>query len=358
MADAATEKPTSGPRPTAADPFDLSALQRAVVLTVIYSDLFDFPLTEDELHRFLVLTPTDRDGLRKAVSTLLGGLLEKEGDLIFLAGRRELVRTRQRRSALAEQRWAAAARYGRWLVRVPFVRLVAVCGSQAAHNPGENSDLDFFCVTASNRLWLVQICAMALRRIAGLFSIRVCPNYFLTLDSLEVGKKDLYQAREACQAVPLHGSRVYDEFVDANGWIAELLPNLTLGDQRRYLSDLAPPTLTRWCERLLGGRVGSFLDAVVYRMLLFYYPLRLRHLGWRKKDFRRAYRRDRQLVMTGGYGGEVQRQFLASVARHLGADAVAGDLERLFPGSPDGAETGSDPVYSRLFHQRYGGPHG
>ena len=106
-----------------------------------------------------------------------------------------------------------------------------------------------------------------------------------------------------------------------------------------------------------GGRLGAFLDVSIYRILLSYYSVRLRHHGWRKEDIRRAYRRDRQLVMTGGYGGAVQERFLERAGECLGADVIAGDLERLFPGSS--VETAAaDPLYSSLFHQRYGGQRG
>ena len=337
-----------------ADPLPLSPLQRAVVLTAIYSDLFNYPLTEDELHHYLVLRSAGCVELTAAVDSLLGRHLERHGDLVCLTGRGELAETRRRRDELAEGRWATATRYARWLARVPFVRLVAVCGSQAASNPGEKSDLDFFCVTAAGRLWFVQVCAMVLRHIAGLFSLRVCPNYFLTSDNLEIDTHDLFRAREVCQTVPLHGLEIYDAFLEANRWTDELLPNQHHHeDRRKRLDDVEVGRLARCSERLLGGGLGGMLDGLIYRLLLVYYPLRLRHLGWSKEQFRRFYRRDRQLVMTGGYSGEVERQFRQAATETLGASAVAADLERLFPTSRDGS-TRSDPLFSQLYRQSYG----
>lgn len=354
MEDAATESKAATAMSTGADSPRLSPLQRAVVLTAVYSDLFNYPLTEDELHRYLVLHPAGCNELGAAVDSLLGRHLERHGDLVCLSGRGELAETRRRREELAERRWDTATRYARWLARVPFVRLVAVCGSQAASNPGEKSDLDFFCVTAAGRLWFVQICAMVLRHIAGLFSLRVCPNYFLAIDCLEVDTHDLFRAREIAQTVPLHGREAYDAFLEANRWADELLPNRHHHEDRRQrLDDVEPGPLMRWSERLLGGRLGDLLDGSIYRLLLAYYPLRLHHLGWSREQFRRYYRRDRQLVMTGGYSGEVERQFRKAATERLGASAVAADLEKLFP-KARAAAIRSDPLYSKLYHQSYG----
>lgn len=354
MGEKATEPEAATATPADADSLPLSPLQRAVVLTAVYSDLFNYPLAEHELHRYLVLQSVDCDELAAAVDSLLGRHLERHGDLVCLTGRGDIVETRRRRNELAERRWATATRYARWLARVPFVRLVAVCGSQAAGNPEEKSDLDFFCVTAAGRLWFVQICAMALRHVAGLFSLRVCPNYFLTDDNLGLDTHDLFRAREVAQTVPLYGGEVYDAFLEANRWSTELLPNKHRHDDRRTrLADVEAGVLKRWGERLLGGRPGRMLDGCIYRLLLTYYPLRLRHLGWCREQFRRYYRRDRQLVMTGGYSGEVERQFRKAAADRLGAAAVAADLERLFPATAAGAPR-SDPLYASLYHQSYG----
>ena len=335
---------------------ELSDRQVAILLSVIYSDLFDYPLTVDELHRYLVAPcPTEAD-LGVALDGLVGPYLARVDGFVCLAGREALVGLRRQRERTARARWDAAQRYARWLARVPFARMVAVCGSQAAGSPRPDADIDVFVVTESGRLWIVQVCAMLLRRVARLRSMKVCPNYFLAADSLEVEPRDLYHAREVAQVVPLWGASTYARFRDANTWVAHLLPNLgEPSDRLRWLSDTVPSRATRWCERALAGAIGTWLDRLLHESLLVYYPLRLWHLGWRRDQFRRDYARDRQVVIRGGYGPAVTRAFCQRVSARLGDEVARLELPRLFPDRDDTAgPVEPDGLYAHLFATHYG----
>jgi len=237
--------------------------------------------------------------------------------------------------------------------------MVAVCGSQAAGNATPDADVDFFLIAERGRLWTVQVCSMVLKRVASLRSLRVCPNYLLAADALEVSPRDLYSAREAAQAVPLWGADAYARFLEANRWIELLLPNAPPAPVPTGRLDIAgPPRLTRLAERLLGGRLGDALDRSIHGVLMLYYPLRLRHLGWRSRHVRQAYRRDRQVVMHGGYGPAVAEAYRARVIAYFGEPIASGELARLFPGSTGSAEANPpDRLYSRLFAERYGHGH-
>ena len=341
---------------TSATVQDLSTLQRAMLLTVLYSDLFDYPLTEDELHRYLTAPYPNKDAFESELAGLIDRHLRRTDGLICLAGREDTVEVRRRRQETRERRWVPAERYARWLRHVPFVRMVAVCGSQAAGNPRPDADVDFFLVTEPGRLWTVQFCSMLLRRIASLMSVRVCPNYILTLDSLEVSPRDLYHAREVAQTIPMWGGAAHLRFLEANRWIGHFLPNLAHGDDRRdRLVEREKPRLSRFLEWLLGGWPGNVLERTIHRLLLLYYPLRLYYLGWRREHFRRAYRPDRQEVMRGGYGPIIQQAFRDNVVSHLGESIAGEELPRLFP--PRGSELEPDGLYAQLFSERYGQGH-
>ena len=259
-------------------------------------------------------------------------------------------------------RWRQAERYARWLRRVPFVRLMTVCGSQAIDNAPAAGDVDFFCITAPRRLWLVQMAAMLLRRPAALGGVEICPNYFLAEDALALAARDLYTAHEALQVVPLWGRDAYVAFRDANAWTAELLPGFDVSARLERLTDLEAPRLTRRLERALGGRAGEALDRLVHRALLGYYSVRLWRHRFGRGALREAYRRDRQVVVGGGYAGAVVAAFRRRVRERLPAEAIPEELlERLFP--PRGAlvaarETtvgdGVTRLYGRLLAQSYG----
>lgn len=332
----------------------LSTLQRAILLTALYGDLFDYPLTPDQLRRYLVVPYPGRRAFADALEDLIPTYLVRDDGLLVPAGRESTVAVRHRREQTGGPRWAQAQRYARWLRHVPFVRMVAVCGSQAAGNARSDADIDFFIITAPNRLWTVQVCAMFLRRFASLLSLAVCPNYFLTLESLEVTPRDLYHAREVAQAVPLWGRDAYGRFRAANRWVDELLPNLSHVDDRLdRLTDVRPSRLAGALEWLLRGAGGVVVERAVHGLLLRYYAVRLGRRGWRSEHLRSAYRRDRQEVVRGGYGPVVEKAFRRRVGEVLAGPAVESDLQRLFPDRS--IAPAPDRLYADLFVERYGG---
>lgn len=335
--DALRAKPGGAPARTAARAEAPAAwrptpVETALLLGVLYSDLFEYPLREDELAGALVGHAAGADELAVALASLTGRFLARREGHVTWIGREHLVELRRAREAAAPPRWEQARRFARALRRVPFVRLVAVCGSQARDNAAPEADLDFFCVTAPRRLWLVQVATMLWRRPAALGGVEVCPNYFLTEDALRVPSRDLYTAHEVLQVVPLWGRAAWQAFQQANPWTAELLPGFDPGRRLHRLDDEDAPAWTRRLERWLGGRLGDALDRLVHRALLAYYSLRLAHRGFGRGALRRAYERDRQVVVGGGYAGVVAAAYRRRVRERLPEPAVPEALlERLFP---------------------------
>ena len=337
----------------------LSPLHKAVLSTVLYSDLFDHPLTIGELHRYLVTSCPDRATLEQAVEALDGVFLSTDRNFVFMRGREAAIELRHRRQGLAAKRWPPARRFARWLGWVPFLRMVAVCGSQAVDNGDDDGDVDLFLITEPRRLWLVQSLTMILRRAGHLIGIEVCPNYLLTTGSLRIEGHSLYAAREAAQAVPLWGRDAYAEFLDVNGWIEGFLPQHAAND--RHLPEPRPRQwLTSLLERLLGGSIGDLADRLIHSILLRYYRLRLRHHGWQRQDIENAYRRDRQVVVTGGYAKAVARRYVERGLSAFDGALSADELRHAFFGAADSDiekqidRESPDPLYAGLMAARYG----
>ena len=336
-------------------PASLSERERGVLLAVLYADLFEFALTEAELLQSLVGCSATPAELEAALGRLAGCLTRTEG-FVTWRGREGLVERRREREALCRPRWEAARRYAAALRRVPFVRALAVCGSQAMENGGPDGDVDFFCITAPGRLWLAQAAAMALRRLVPRAGVELCPNYFLTDDAAPLDDHSLYQAHEVLQIVPLFGGEACRSFQDTNAWARQRLPGWDLATRHARLQELSQPAPTRLVERWLAGRLGNGLDRAVHRALLLYYGLRLRWRGVSAAQLREAYARDRQVVVAGGYAGAVAAAFHRRVEERLPGGSEALGLAALFPPSPPSpAEAaGVSRFYGRLLAQSYG----
>ena len=200
-------------------------LQAAVRKTLAYSDLFDFPLTLEELCTYLFDAGADEQEVL-AAARACPDVAELDG-WFCLRGRGHLAGERRRREPNSRRLWRRARRYAAIVACLPFVRMVAVTGSLAPGNARAGDDIDLLLVAAPGRLWLCRLMVLALVRLVRLLGDELCPNFLLAGDRLEIDGSAFpaYYARELTQMVPLFGARTYQALRLANGWTSRLLPN-------------------------------------------------------------------------------------------------------------------------------------
>lgn len=128
------------------------SLERAALETLAYSDIFDYPLRIEELHRYLPL-PIFRTKLIEILN-YRNDLIKMVDGYYFLAGREHLIPLRQKREAASRPLYQRAVRYGRILGSLPFIRLVGLTGSLALKNCDETADIDYLLVAAHGRVWI------------------------------------------------------------------------------------------------------------------------------------------------------------------------------------------------------------
>ena len=197
-------------------------LETAIIETIAYSDMFDYPLTLDELYHFLVESASRQD-VELSASKMIDVFL-KDG-YFFLAGRNEIVELRKRRQAVSLKIFKRAMYYGRILAVLPFVRMVALTGSLALLNLSKNPDMDFMIVAKHGRVWTARAFSIVLGKIARLFGDTLCPNIIVSERALEWPLHDLYSARELYQMIPNNGFDIYRDLLAVNKWTELFLPN-------------------------------------------------------------------------------------------------------------------------------------
>jgi len=202
-----------------------ASLSLAILRTVAYGDLFDFPMTLPEVHRYLEATPAGIDEVRRAAQRMAPERLQLVGPFVMLPGRARLSELRKRRAEVAARLWPEAIRCGSSVGRVPFVRMVAVTGALAMDNVDEGADLDYLIVTEPGRVWLCRLLIVQLVRLHRLRGVVICPNWILSEEAIRLERRDLFSARELAQMVPVVGPDVYRRMIEANGWIRDHLPN-------------------------------------------------------------------------------------------------------------------------------------
>lgn len=241
-------------------------VETAILHTLAYVDVFDYPLTAAEIHRYLagVAAPIT------LVETLLGngrlvpGRLATCDGYFVLAGREAIVATRRRRARAARRLWPSALHYGRILASLPFVRMVAITGSLAVSNVEEDADIDYLVVTANDRLWLCRAFAILIVRLAARRGITLCPNYLLSERALVFREQNLYTAHELAQMIPISGMAVYQEIRRRNDWVVGWLPNASspppLPDVPQTRGHPPQCTAGKLAEKVLSTPLGTALE--------------------------------------------------------------------------------------------------
>ncbi len=244
---------------------DASPHDDAILSTLLYGDVFNYPMTAAEVHRFLIGLKLTPEQVSQALheSAWLAERTERVNGYFAARGRAEVVAAmRERRERASQDLWRTARRYARRVGHLPFVRMVAVTGALAMDNSEAGDDIDFLVVTAPGRVWLARALCVGVVRLARGLGAHLCPNYVLAETALLQQRQDLFIAHEVAQMTPLVGHSLYAEMRRANAWAYVFLPNAH--GPPRAEADAAPRGLGRFGQRLmewaLGGRLGDRLE--------------------------------------------------------------------------------------------------
>lgn len=200
--------------------------------TVAYADVFDYPLTVEEVDLWIIGAPAIRKGRDGQIQKVRMGI----SDYMVLPGRQRLVDLRRKRHYIAKDKWTRAgyvAHFFRW---IPTVVLVGVTGGLSMKNTKKDDDIDLFIITSHDTLWISRFLVYMVTQLLGVRRVpdqaqvmdTICPNMFMSEVSLAVSsaERDLFTAHEVLQMRPLwEREGVYARFLIANTWVKSFLPN-------------------------------------------------------------------------------------------------------------------------------------
>jgi len=238
----------------------VSSLERAILLTVSYTNQFDFPLTILELYERLVLrrqadsSPLFKPQnltislLKKAVTALVSAKkLEQAAGFIFLPQRRQVVALRQARAEMAVQKKSEVVAFVTQAQKIPWITGIFVTGSLAMKNAKTDDDIDFMIVTRSRRLWLTRLWVIWFawrkgkrRSWHGEEKNSWCFNLWVAEDTLSVFQQtpSLYVAYELLQATAVFDRGGVEERLMAEvPWTTQFLPLAKKFTTRRQSSE-------------------------------------------------------------------------------------------------------------------------
>lgn len=243
----------------------MQALQKSILKVVAYFNLFNYPVTYGEIKNFID-RPVSDSSLTDALHTLTANsLLYKINGFYALTPHYTQVERRLAGNAAADRRLKLANKLARFLSWFPYVKGVAVSGSLSKNFAYKGSDIDFFIITAPNRLWVARMFFLSFFYVARVFGMKnwFCLNYFIDTKALEIPEQNIYTAIETATLMPKQGKGLFADFYESNAWVYNYLPNYTPALQSAANDkSIWPKSMVEW---MLNNNIGDKLNNALHR---------------------------------------------------------------------------------------------
>ncbi len=246
----------------------LTLLQSCIVKTLIYFDVFSYPLTVGELFKYMQIE------LKNETAFLfeLNSLCEKQfvynlNGYYSLKNQHEQVEKRLTGNKYAETFVPKAFKNAKLIGSFPFVRGVGISGSLSKGYMDESGDIDFFIITEPERLWIARTLLILYKKIFLLNSRKYfCVNYFIDTNHLEIPDKNIFTATEILTLIPAYNSNLFKDFLDINNWAMNYLPNKPLAQNEA--SKMRHHFIKNKVEKILNNKLGDYFDALFMKLTL------------------------------------------------------------------------------------------
>lgn len=231
-----------------------------------YFDEFNYPLTATELFTFL---PSRLDN--KIFTLTLSKLLAEGCIFIFdgfytLKNEPQIAQYRQNGNDKATKLLKVAEKVGNLLIKFPYVRGLAISGSLSKNFADDNSDIDWFIITAANRLWIARTLLHLFKKTTFMFNKQhhFCMNYFVDEAGLQIEEKNIYTATEVVTLMPLQGDDVFSKFFSANAWTLNYLPNnfMRVAKSKPYKKRFLKSVFEFCFNNILGDIIDNLLRRI------------------------------------------------------------------------------------------------
>ncbi len=253
-------------------------VERALLHTLLYFEVFSYPLTAEEAFHYCGEPCVTLQEVTEKLQILVNqGAVFQFGIFYQTKNNATWVPSRIECNLRADRFLPIARRRAKLIGNFPFVRAVCVSGSLSKHSMRPDGDIDFFVVTAPGRLWLARTLLVLFKKVFLLNSHKYfCVNYFIDSEHLEIAEKNLFTATETVTLLPMYGRDFYEVFCRSNAWAWAIYPNFP-ARSTRDVPHYAKPWLKSLLEKLLNGRLGAGLDEKAMRLTLGFWKRKFKH---------------------------------------------------------------------------------
>jgi hypothetical protein len=285
-----------------------SALSKSILKTLLYFDVFQYPLTATEVFKHLTTNHVILDDVTRALAQLSDqSIIYPIADFYSIQNNLALGSRRVQGNQKALVSLPMARKKAMFISKFPFVRAVMASGSLSKDYMDEHSDLDFFVITKPNRLWIARMLLTLYKKIFLFNSHKYfCVNYYVDEEHLEIEEKNIFTATELATLIPLYGKEHYSQLMKANDWIKKYLPNHAarpIGQVPAY----EPSWFNKILEAIINWGGGNRIERIFMNLLAKRWKKRYQ-AAYSKPDFEVAFKTKE--YVSKGHPNNHQRKVL------------------------------------------------
>ncbi len=234
-----------------------------VLRSLIYFDLFNHPLKMEEIQRFMQQS-CSKERLQELLNAgMQTNALSSHNRYFGFGNVAANVKHRHEKETKAADIEGLAKKNAKIIAAMPFTECVCISGSLSKGVMEEGGDIDYFIIAKPNRIWIAKMFLKAYKwAFLGNKKDFFCINYIISSDNLEIKEKNLFTATEIETLLVMNNEALFTQFLKANQWYGEVLPNKTGIDQKKLYSDnpIKKYGWARWIEKRLNNNLGDRLD--------------------------------------------------------------------------------------------------
>lgn len=238
-----------------------------ILKTLLYFDIFDYPLTKEDILQFSdsKISPNDLDVVLKDL--IIEKKIWKFDRFYSLQNNSSLEKKRKDGNERAFQYLNKAVSIVKTLSQFPYVRAIGISGSVSKYFADENADIDYFIITHPNRLWIARTFMHLYKKLPFIKDRKrfYCMNYFVDESQLQIEEQNIYTATELVTLIPMYGNGSIENLYDANQWAFSFFPNFQFPDES-YKINPKDNLFKRVLESVFNTQLGNWLDNYFFRL--------------------------------------------------------------------------------------------
>ncbi|MEA3449608.1 MAG: hypothetical protein U9Q85_01365 [Patescibacteria group bacterium] len=216
---------------------NISKKEASILKTLVFFDMFDFPLTAFELWQYsciecdlgeLIAVLDNSEYLKRKISV--------KNIFYCLRDREEIISIRLARYHSSARKFKKAKSFIYLFRLFPWIEMIAMANVIGADNLRDESDIDLFIITSSKRIWITRFFCILITKLfnarpkPGKKRDKICLSFYVARDGLNLKNlmlaDDVYFKHWLISLMPLLDRKnTYKKFIKKNFWIKKDFPN-------------------------------------------------------------------------------------------------------------------------------------